>query len=124
MVIADFEPLLVGTDKIYPIRVTSGGIPVDVSTWTLNFMVKQKLTFPDSRAVITKSNGVGLSVSGAFSVDPNVTQQTVYVTIAAADSLAIRPADDYEAELKRMDTNFEAVLLQGLFPIRAAVHKT
>jgi len=96
---------------------------VDVSGMNLSWMLKKRLSHPDSRKLLDKTIGDGLIVSGTYNSNPSLNQQKVVVTLKASDTIAFRQST-IAHELKRMDTDFETVLSYGPAVLVRGVHRT
>jgi len=83
-------------------------------------MVKTNLADADAAAVITKTTGSGIVISGSYHQNPNSNTQVATVSLSAADtSIAQR---SYWWELKRTDSGSETRLAYGLLAVGPTVH--
>lgn len=126
--VVDLESLWIGTDYSYPFQVTDGGTPavaLNITGWTLNFMVKKKLSNADSEAIITKTTDVagGIVVSGTFNATPAQNTQVAIVTLEDTDTDSLKEGV-YPYELKRMDPGFEHVINAGNIELKRSVHRS
>lgn len=91
---------------------------VDASGFALSW----KLAIaPGAAALVTKTSGSGISVSGAFNADPDLNTQVVEVTIDDTDTDGLSSLAFWH-ELKRTDAGLEAVLVHGRVTLLAPVH--
>ena len=96
---------------------------VDVTGMSLSWMLKKRLTHPDSAKLLAKTNGDGLTIDGVYNANPVVNTQRVVVTLKASDTINFKPRV-IAHELKRMDVNFETVLSYGPATLERGVHRT
>lgn len=111
-------------DKLlrFPI-VDADGVPVDVSSWSFEWMLRSRVDAPDP-PLIVKTSGDGIAVTGTYDADPLVNTQRVVVTLADTDTydpdadppVLIR-ANTYVHALKRTDSGSETVLAFGKFKL-------
>lgn len=94
---------------------------VDISGWTLDFMLKRRKSDLDANAVLTKTSGTGIAISGVFNSNPTINTQVATVTILDTDTTPLTEGLCY-FELKRTDPNFETVLSYGTLKLERAVH--
>jgi hypothetical protein len=95
---------------------------LDIDGWTLSFMVKRHLGDADAQALITKTTGDGIEITGLFNANPDTNQQRAVVTLSKSDTVNLFPGI-YECELKRTDAGSESILAAGPFPLVRAVHR-
>lgn len=81
---------------------------VDVSTYTLQYVLRKHNKDADP-ALISKTVGSGITVTGAFHPDPATNAQVVLVAIADVDTDDLKEGD-YQHALKRQDAGVETVL--------------
>lgn len=91
---------------------------IDISGWTLSFMVKARLSDPDASALITKSPA---SIAGAFDSDPAVNSQRASINLERSDSTSLTAGLRYW-ELKRTNTGVQTVVARGRLILRRGVH--
>jgi hypothetical protein len=123
----------IGTDQAYDFTVyTSDAKTVcrDITGWAMSFMVKRKATDADGSALVTKTTGAGIVISGSFDSDPSANTQVARVTIndtdadgSLPDTTAV-PAGIYRHELKRTDAGSEARAAYGTIAFNQTVHRT
>lgn len=102
---------IVGEDRRLVIHVKDDdGVPVNVSTFVLSWMLKRHDYDDDIDAILIKTTSGGVTVSGSYDVNPDVNSQRVYVAIADTDTDSLLPTL-YVHELKRMDAGLEGVLV-------------
>lgn len=95
---------------------------VDISGWNISWMVKRRKTDLDAAALLTKTVGAGIVISGIFNAAPAVNTQVATVTVADTDTTSITEGLVYY-ELKRTDNNSETVLAYGTLELLRAVHQ-
>jgi hypothetical protein len=112
----------IGTDQNLSFHVKDDdGIPVNVSAFAFSWMLKYTVNDADADALITLTSGSGISVTGAYNVDPVVNTQRVIVTISDSNTDSLE-ADRYQHELKRTDAGLETVLAYGSAVLKRGVH--
>lgn len=110
----------------WPIELSvadESGVPVDMSGWSVRFMVKRRLSVADDDALIDKSTGDGLTISGTYDADPAVNTQVISGTIEDEETDGIKPGTCH-FEWKRTDEGFERVLGSGLIVIARGASRT
>jgi hypothetical protein len=115
--------LFQGEDRRYIFTVLNVAetTAIDISGWSLSWMVKRNRGDADASALVSKSTAVsGIAISGTFNADPDVNTQIATVTVDDTDtvsslSVIVVPDGLYSHELKRMDAGFETVLSYGDF---------
>jgi hypothetical protein len=108
--------LFVGEDKVFicgPITDKSGAL-VNISGWTILFVVRKKDATPDP-AMISQT----ASVTGSFNTDPLLNTQVASVTVADTD-MDLFKAGTYRYSWKRMDAGAEVILAYGDFVVQRA----
>ena len=119
--------IFIGEDKQIRFPVyddDNDGIPLDVSGYAMTWILRKKDTASDP-ALLTKTTGAGITVTGTFDVDPDVNTQRVVVTLADTDmatdlGVVIIPPLKYRYSLKRTDAGSETILAFGNFVLREA----
>lgn len=107
----------------FAILNASQTLAVDVSTWSISFMLKRVLRDLDVAKLLEKTTASGdVFLVGTFDPDPTVNTQRVRVKVNAADLATIEPGV-CKYELKRMDASFEAVLAYGNATLIRSVHR-
>ena len=94
----------------------------DITGYALSFMVKTNLADADAAAVVTKTVGSGIAITGSFHQNPNSNTQAATVTITAANATMAQRS--YWWELKRTTTGSETRLAYGLLNLGQTVHLT
>ena len=94
----------------------------DITGYALSFMVKTNLADADAAAVITKTTGAGIVISGSYHQNPNSNTQVATVTISAANATISQRS--YWWELKRTTSGSETRLAHGLLNLGETVHLT
>lgn len=116
------------TDVVLKFAITSGdpAVPVDVATWTFAWVLRKKVDSADP-AIIEKTTGAGITVTGTYDADPEVNTQRVEVEIEDTDTydpdgspVVLVKAGDYVHALKRIDDGVESVLTFGKFKLLRA----
>jgi len=118
------DALFQGTDFTYPFTILNGAeaAAIDITGWALSWLVKRYRSDADAAALITKTIGSGIVISGAFHSVPATNTQIATVTVEDADTIAV-PSGLFHYELKRTDAGFETVLAFGPFQLRQGVHR-
>lgn len=114
--------LFQGEDRrfIFTVLDNTETAAVDIAAWTLSWMLKRYKSDPDGSALVTKTTGTGIAVSGVYNIVPATNTQIATVTVDDTDSIAV-PGGLYAHELKRMDPGFETVLSHGTFNLEQGV---
>lgn len=118
--------LWVGTDFQWEFSVLNEAetAAINIAGWALSFMVKKRLSYADSAAIITKTTAAGgISITGTYNADPDVNTQVATVTVTDDDSDG-ESAGVYYYELKRTDAGFETILAYGELELKQSVHRT
>jgi len=92
----------------------------DASGFALSWKLASAL---GGTALVTKTTGSGISVSGTFNADPALNTQVVEVAVDDTDTDGLTTGTLWH-ELKRTDAGLEAVLAHGRATILAPVHLT
>lgn len=94
----------------------------DITGYALSFMVKDDLADLDAAAVLTKTTGSGITITGSYHQNPNSNTQRAVVALTAANvTIAQRT---YWWELKRTTSGSETRLAYGLLNVGQTVHLT
>ncbi len=111
--------MFVGEDRLLEMHVKNlaEDTSINVSGWTIAFLLKRKLSNADASALITKT----AAVAGTFNSDPDTNTQRATVTIEDSDNVSLTPGLCFW-EMKRTDAGFETVLGYGRFNLRRGVH--
>ncbi len=110
--------LFQGEDRKYVFTVLNAAetAAVDITGWTLSWMVKRFKADADLSALLTKTTAAGIVISGVYNSVPATNTQIATVTVDDTDTTAIAEGL-YAHELKRMDNTFETVLSHGTFEL-------
>lgn len=117
--------LFVGVDHefSFPILDAAEAAAVDVSGWSMSWMVKRKKTLADADKTFEKTTGGGgLAVTGVWNATPASSTQRVVATVEDTDTDGLKPGTYYH-ELKRTGAGVETILSYGELELLAAVHK-
>jgi hypothetical protein len=109
--------VFLGEDKVLEFTITDeDDVPVDVSGWAMIWDLR-KADKTTGDALIEKTTGAGITVTGVYNVAPLVNTQRVLVTLADtdSDSSTTIQAKTYRHALKRSDDGSETVLAFGDF---------
>lgn len=112
-------------DESDPDFESSARVPEDVTGWDLAFYVRLKDT-STGEPLLEKRVGSpgGVEVTGTYNATRSVNTQRVVVTVddadTDADSVFVQKAKTYRYALKRMNTDFEKVLVRGKLPLLKA----
>lgn len=119
------DSAFIGTDfqRVFTILNEAEDQAIDISGWSLSWMLKKKLSLADSAATVTKTNGSGITISGTYNVSTTLNTQRATVTVADTDTDSAT-AGVYYYELKRMDAGVETVLSYGEFELVRGVHRS
>lgn len=112
----------IGSDRQFSYHVKNQALTtsVDITGWTLSWMVKRFASDADVSALVTKTTVSGITISGTFNASITVNAQRAVVTITDSDTTALYPGL-FSYELKRMDDGFEVPLATGLIEFRQGV---
>jgi hypothetical protein len=118
------DDMFIGTDVIrnYHILNEDEDTSINITGWTLSWMLKKRLSHEDIEAFLTKTVGSGIAISGTFNADPNVNAQRAIVTFADTDTDPFNKGD-YFWELKRTTASNETVLAYGKMTLLRGVHR-
>jgi hypothetical protein len=115
-----------GTDQRYSFAILDAdqSAAVDITGWTLSWMLKRVPSLADSAASIVKRTDVasGITIAGTYNATPGVNAQRATVLVEDADTDTLAP-NIYHYELKRMDAGLEAVLAYGTLVLIQSVHR-
>ena len=99
-------------------------IPVDVTGWTLVWVLKKLAS--SATALITKTVGSGIAITGTYDSDPSVNTQRIAVSLdntdtydVSAGGAKVKPGT-YEYALKRLDAGSETILAYGTLELLQA----
>lgn len=109
------DRFFVGEDKVlnFTVYQSDGVTPQDVATWALQWVLRK--TEKSTSALIDKTTGAGVTITGVYNVSPALNTQKVVVAIADTDTDALNPNVTYRHALKRTDAGSETVLAFGDF---------
>ena len=85
--------------------------PINISGWPLEFTLKK--TDKSADAILTKTIGDGLEISGLFAATAETNAQRVVATFSSADTATLKPNTAYRYRVKRIDEGNVAVLAFG-----------
>lgn len=112
-------------DEDDPDFESASRVPEDVTGWEFAFYVRFKDT-STGEPLIEKRDGSpgGIAIEGTYNPTRSANTQRVIVTIddqdTDADSVFAQRAKTYRYSLKRMNTDFEKVLVRGKLPLLKA----
>lgn len=118
--------LYIGTDFDYAFHILNEAKTqaIDITGWTLSWMLKRKATDEDVDALLVKTTTAGgVVIAGAFNATPGLNLQRATVTVQDTDTDALAAAS-CRFELKRMDAGVETVLADGPLTLKRSVHHT
>lgn len=112
-----------GTDHalVFTIKNAAETACLDITSYTLTWMLKRYVDDADGSAILTKTLASGIAISGTFNSDPDVNTQVATVTILDTETDSVSPGLYYQ-ELKRTDAGLEAVLAVGPLDFVKGVH--
>jgi hypothetical protein len=113
-----------GTDDRLTYQIVDADDPsaaIDVSAWTLSFMVKRDVNAPDASALLTKTSASGVTVEGTYAPLAGDSTQMVVVTIQDTNTDALKSGHAIR-ELKRMGNDVEQILHRGPVRLIRTVH--
>lgn len=116
----------IGTDQAYDVTVYTSEAATtvrEITGWALSFMIKRKATDADGSALVTKTTGDGISISGTFNADPDTNTQKATVSVADTDTDGLTPGVCHW-ELKRTDAGSEARIAYGPLTLNRTLHTT
>lgn len=115
--------LFLGEDKALEFTIYNDAETaiVNITGWSLSFMIKRYKSDADGAALLTKTTGSGIVISGTYNSIPATNTQIATVTILDTETTGLAEGLAYY-ELKRMDANFETVLAYGTLQLPKAVH--
>jgi len=122
----NLNPLFLNTDFLYVHHVKNAAetAAVDITGWALSFLIKQKVASDeDMPALVTKTTGAGIVISGTYNADPTLNAQRATVTILDTDTVSLTPMRCVW-ELKRTDDGLETILGYGTVELKRAVHRS
>lgn len=96
---------------------------VDMTGWSLSFMVKKSKGHLDADAKFSRTTSAGITISGTYNSDPAVNTQVATVSVEDSHTDALTPGT-YYYELKRTGAGVEAVIAYGTFTLERGVHRT
>ena len=119
------DPLYLGTDFSYAFHVKNDAedTSIEITGWALSFVLKVSPADADTGAILIKTVGSGITISGTFSATPSANTQRATVAIADTDT-DVAPECRAWWELKRTDAGFETILAYGRVELRRGVHRT
>lgn len=116
------EPDLDASDPDFE---SASRVPQDVTGWEFAFYVKAKDTTADPPLIEKRSGSPGgVDIQGVYNAVRGTNTQRVVVTLDDSDTDASsdfpQKAKTYRYGLKRMNTDFEKVLVRGKLPLLKA----
>lgn len=104
--------LFVGEDKqfkLFPVTDRYSGVPVNMTGWTVMFVVRKTPTTADP-PIFSKV----CTIAGIYNVDPTQNTQYAYATLTQAELNTVKQAG-YVYSFKRTDPGSNVVLAWGTF---------
>jgi hypothetical protein len=117
------QSLYIGADRTFTLEILNEpeDAAIDITGWTLTWLLKRSRHHLDAAALLSKTTGAGqIVISGVFNASPAVNTQRCVVTIADTDTDAFTPGMCV-AEIKRMDAGFETPLASGALELKRGV---
>lgn len=110
--------LTLGRDQQYVFTVLNDAqtAAIDITGWGLSWMAKRYLSDADGAALLTKTTGAGIVISGVFNASPTLNTQVATVSVLDTDTLAIAEGM-VPYEFERTDANFETPLAFGFIEL-------
>jgi hypothetical protein len=120
------DDVFLGTDfeRVFHIKNDDEDTSIDITGWTLSYMVKRHHDQADNLALLEFTTTAGdITIAGAFDATPSTNTQraTLFVGDDETDT-EINPGM-YHWELKRTDPGFETVLCYGTLECIQGVHR-
>lgn len=115
----------VGTDHEFICEILNGDgtAAIDITGWSLSWMMKKRKADLDAAAVLTKATGGnGIVISGVFNAVTASNLQRATITVQDTDYALIRAGSLYYHELKRTDGGTETILIEGTATPKQGVH--
>lgn len=108
--------VFVGEDKTFILAVVGTDLttPVNITGWTINFVVRLKDNSADP-PIFDKT----AAIVGTFNVDPDLNTQRAEVTLTDTELNTVK-GRTYRYSWKRMDDGGETVLAYGDFVVQKA----
>ena len=116
------EALYLGADRTFTFHILNEAetAAINIASWSLTFMLKRTKNQLDAAALLTKTVGSGIAITGSFDSNPAVNTQRAVVTIADTDTDPLAPGMCI-GEIKRMDAGFETPLALGPIELKRGV---
>lgn len=114
----------IGEDHTFPCTILNATetLAVDITGWSLSWMIKILPADADIAAILTKTTTAGgIVIAGTFNATPSVNTQKATVTVLDTDTDLLEPGVYYH-ELKRMDSGAETTLITGFLELVRRVH--
>lgn len=113
--------LFIDSDREFEYEVRNKALTqaIDITGWALSWKLKVRET--DAAALITKTVGSGIAITGVFNADPVQNTQRAVVTVTDDDTLNLQTGMRV-CELKRMDSGAEVPIAFGPVRVRKGVH--
>lgn len=119
------DEIWLGTDltRAYHNKNEAEDTSIEITGWTLGWMVKRYKSDADADAILTKTTtGGAIVIAGAFNATPANNAQRATLTLEDSDTASLYPGL-YYWELKRTDAGFETVLGYGQMTFIQGVHR-
>jgi hypothetical protein len=115
--------LFINEDRSIPCTILNKAqtTALDITSWTLSWLVKRRESDVDASALVTKTTASGIAISGSFNPDPDVNTQVATISVADTDTVSLSPGLYYH-ELKRTDAGAETVLITGRIKFMRSLH--
>jgi hypothetical protein len=119
------DDIFLGTDfeRVFHIKNDAETVSIDISGWTLSYMVKRHHDQADNLALLEFTSGAGdITIAGSFNADPGTNAQRATLVVADEETDTEINQGTYHWELKRTDAGFETVLCYGTLECIKGVH--
>jgi len=119
--------LFLGTDFQYILAVLNEAetAALDITGWSISWMVKRLKSDTDANAILTKVSTGGtpaIVIAGTFNATPSVNTQRATLALVDTDTGTTAPGL-YHYEFRRTDEGFETVLAYGPIRFVRGVHQ-
>jgi hypothetical protein len=115
--------LFLGEDHAFAFHIKNAGetASLDIAGWNLSWIIKRRISDSNGNAILRKTTGSGISITGTFDANPATNTQRATVSVADTDTEAKDPGL-YYWELKRTDANQETILSYGRILFIGSAH--
>jgi hypothetical protein len=115
--------LFLGEDRSFPIHIKNADetVSIDIAGWGLSWIIKRRASDSNGNAILRKTTGAGIAITGTFDANPVTNTQRATVSVADTDTEAKDPGL-YLWELKRTDANQETILAYGRILFVGSAH--